>query len=124
MRLAIRRALLPVFVLLVFTAAAFAAAAIDGKWSGKLNGPDGEVELVLDLKAADEVLTGTATFPMFPSLEISNGKVTATEVSFDLIFGQEFTLPFRGRLDGESLKLAITGPMGTDSISFVRLPGN
>jgi hypothetical protein len=108
-------------VLVTFTAAA-RMASIDGKWTGQFNGPEGAIELVLDLKANAEVLTGTATFPMFPEIALSNGKVTATEVAFDLVFTEmSFTLPFRGSLDGDVLKLAIQVPIGGDTIAFKRV---
>jgi hypothetical protein len=108
-------------VVLTFTAA-LGLAEIDGKWSGQLNAPNGAIELVLDLKADAEVLTGTATFPMFPQMPLSNGKVTATEVTFDLVFPEmSFTLPFRGALNGDVLKLAVEGPAGSDTITFRRV---
>jgi hypothetical protein len=121
----ISRRLLPGLIFLFTCAAAFSAATIDGKWSGKLNGPDGEIEMILDLKTTGEDLTGTATFPMAPAFPISNGKVTDTAVSFDLVFAEmSFTLPFRGRLDGEALKLSIQSPIGEDSVTFTRVPAN
>ena len=115
----------PLLVLLACAAWAYAAADIDGRWKGTVNGPEGPIELILDLKATGEVLSGSATFPMFPEMPISNGKVTATQVSFDLVFAEaSFTLPFRGHLTGETLKLGIEGPAGVDSISFVRAAAN
>ena len=125
MRFVLRSVVAPAVVLLAFAAAAFAFAPIDGKWTGTVNGPEGPIDMVLDLMANGEVLTGTATFPMFPAVPLTNGMVTDTAVSFDLVFGEmSFTLPYRGKLDGESLKLVAEGPFGGDTITFVRVPAN
>jgi hypothetical protein len=125
MRLATRTALATALLVLCFVGAAFAAAAgIDGKWTGQVVGPTGPASIALDLTAADGVLTGSASlFGM--TTPVSNGKIAGSDVSFDLVLGGgAFTLPFKGKVEGETLTLSITTPMGAQTVAFVRPPAN
>jgi hypothetical protein len=125
MRIASRSALAAALLVLAFAGSALAAAAgLDGKWTGSLRGPDGPAPVVLDLKAADGVVTGSANlFGM--STPVSNGKTAGTDVSFDLVLGDgAFTLPFKGKLDGDKLTLTIVTPMGSNDVVFTRAPAS
>jgi hypothetical protein len=87
--------------------AAFAMIAdLNGKWSGSLNGPDGNTTQVdYVLKADGSKLTGTAT-SAFGTGTIENGKITDKEITFNLsINGMD--LPHKGTLFTDSIALAI-----------------
>ena len=56
---------------------------IDGKWEGKMTGPQGDMEMVFMFKVNGESLTGTVTTPM-GDVEIINGKVNGDDFTFDV----------------------------------------
>jgi hypothetical protein len=125
MRNAIRSVLAVAVLAMTLATAAYAAAAIDGKWVGTLNGPEGPIQTGLELKAEGEKLTGTMSFGPMGSIALSNGKITGSDVAFDVILGDgAFTLPFKGKLEGEKLSLTIETPMGTDTVAFTRAPAS
>ena len=59
---------------------------IDGKWIGKVNGPQGEMELTFTFKVDGDTLTGTDTSPM-GEIKLTNGVVNGNEFSFDVDTG-------------------------------------
>lgn len=125
MRAATRSLLSASVLLLALVASAFAAAGIDGKWNATMNGPDGPMAVVLDVKAEGEKLTGSLNFAAMGPAPISNGKIAGSDVSFDVVLGDgAFTLPFKGKLEGDKLTLKIETPMGNDEIAFARAPAS
>ena len=125
MRNAIRSVLAVAVLAMTLATAAFAAATIDGKWVGTLNGPEGPIQAALELKAEGEKLTGTMNFASMGATALSNGKITGNDLSFDLVLGDgAFTLPFKGKLDGDKLALTIDTPMGSETVAFTRAPAN
>ena len=125
MRSTIRTTLSTTLLLLSFVTAAFALAGIDGRWAATMPGPDGPRQVILEVKADGEKLSGTLNLASMGSTPISNGKITGSDLSFDLVLGDgAFTLPFTGRLDGDKLTLKIETPMGAEEIAFARAPGS
>ena len=51
------------FVLMLLFAAPAVAADVDGKWSGSLSTPNGDVTLAFDFKSDGTALTGSTTGP-------------------------------------------------------------
>lgn len=91
----------------MLTAAASLALAADvtGRWKGK---SDGGREVVLDLRADGQKLTGTVTVDQGKQREISDGKVEGDSVSFQMPsdYGGNI-LSVKGKLKGEELHLRI-----------------
>jgi hypothetical protein len=118
----IKRVLLTASLLLfVVASTARAQAAVDGKWVGTINGPQGPGEVVLDLKAEGETLTGTIGFFGMEPAPFTAGKVSGSDVSFTVTFGDgSFTLPFQGKHENGALTLTVEGPNGPDTIAFRR----
>ena len=125
MRNAIRNVLAVLVLAMSLATAAYAAVAIDGKWLGTLNGPDGPIQATLEVKAEGEKLTGSMNFASMGATPLSNGKITGNDLSCDLVLGDgAFTLPFKGKLDGDKLALTIESPMGAETVPFTRAPAN
>ena len=121
MRVAIRRSMSVAVVALSLVVAAFAFAPIDGTWVGTMNGPDGPGPVRLELKSEGTTLTGTMDLFGMITPAISNGKISADSVWFDLVIAEaDITLPFAGKLEGEKLNLNISGPGGAETIVFSR----
>ena len=59
---------------------------IDGKWLGKVEGPQGEMELTFTFKVVGDTLTGTNSSPM-GEIELTNGVVNGNDFSFDIDMG-------------------------------------
>jgi hypothetical protein len=98
------------------------AADIDGKWNATVDSPQGPIQIVFDLKAEGEKLTGTlAAGDMMPASPISDGVVKGEDVSFKFSFSMMQDAPpllidYKGKLKGDDLKLVSTldfgqGPM-------------
>ena len=107
-------------ILLVVAFVAF-AADVTGKWTyeqaGRGGGP--AVSRTITLKADGTKLTGSV--PGFgppggdppPPVEITNGKIDGTKISFDvkMSFGDnDFVIKYEGTLSGDELKLKIQRP--------------
>jgi hypothetical protein len=58
---------------------------IDGKWIGKVNGPQGEFELTFTFKVDGDTLTGKNSSSM-GEIDLTNGIVNGDEFSFDVDF--------------------------------------
>lgn len=79
-----------------------------GTWTWTRQGRDGnEIPSTLKLKAEGEKLTGKMSGRNNTENEISNGKVKANEISFDLtreFNGNSFTIQYVTKIEGDSLK--------------------
>src|SRR5580765_4445570 len=58
------------------------AAGVDGKWSGSLSTPNGDITISFDLKADGASLTGSMIGPGGTSIAIKSGKVDGNKISF------------------------------------------
>lgn len=78
--------LLGIFALFLITAAfASVNSGIDGTWIGKMDSPNGPVEITYNFNVEEDTLTGTVEGGM-GEIEILNGKVDGNEFSFDTQF--------------------------------------
>lgn len=59
------------------------AQSLDGSWKGKMNGPNGEMELIFSFKVNADSLSGNVKSNM-GSLPLENGKVNGHKFSFDV----------------------------------------
>src|SRR4051794_7167004 len=58
------------------------AADVDGKWSGSISTPNGDVTVAFDFKSDGSALTGTQTGPDGGAIAIKNGKVDGNKITF------------------------------------------
>ena len=107
------------------------AAQVDGKWEAEIEGPQGPMVMILDLKADGEMLTGTVGNDMMGAAEIQDGKISGDEVEFVQVmqrgdFQMRFT--YSGKVSGDEMELTRTvqrpgGPGGGQGQGGGRGPG-
>jgi hypothetical protein len=74
--------ILPVVLFMLIASSAF-AKDIEGTWTTKVQGPDGDMELTFVFKMVDGKLTGVVK-SQFGDTEITNTKVNGKEFSFNI----------------------------------------
>ena len=101
--------------LLLVMAGLALAADIDGKWEGKIAGPDGGEGFPVSytFKAEGTTLTGTTPMPgpdgEGKPIPIRVGKIDGNNISFSVVMdfgGQEMKMDYKGVLSGDSLKIS------------------
>jgi hypothetical protein len=88
------------------------AADIDGKWTGQVQGRNGPQTQTIMLKASDNALTGSVEGGRGGPVEISDGKIDGSNVSFKVIRefqGNKVTQEYKGTISGGELKLTVSG---------------
>ena len=84
------------------------AADVDGKWSGTLATPNGDVNIAFEFKADGTALTGTNVGPDGSQLAIKNGKIDGNKISFvvTVAFGDmSFDIAYTGLVSPAEIKL-------------------
>ena len=72
-----------VLVLLVLLYAVPALAAdVDGKWTGSLSTPNGDIVVGFEFKSDGATLTGSTTGPDGAPVPIKNGKIEGNRITF------------------------------------------
>ena len=100
-------ALRSVTVLLTLAARLF-AADLNGKWTGNLKAPNGNLDTALVFKVDGEKLTGTVT-NMYGEEQITDGIVKGDEVSFVIIAGGgQFKLIYKGKVETDQIRFKVT----------------
>ena len=112
-----KRGILSAAVFVLMTASAW-AADVAGKWTALVPAAQGQGEsnITLVFKVADDKLTGTINNSLVPGdVEIKDGKVTGDDVSFSLarnIGGTEMTVVWKGKISGDEIKFTRTAQGG------------
>jgi hypothetical protein len=96
------------------------AQDIDGKWTGKMQSPNGDMELVFNFKVNADTLTGTVESPM-GSIPFSNTKMTSKEFSFDVSFN-DMTISHQCTAMGDSILMKVLGMGGEDTKIILKRP--
>jgi hypothetical protein len=84
------------------------AADVDGKWSGSVTTPNGDLPVNFTFKADGEKLTGTTTGFDGSEVAISDGKVDGKSISFKVTFdfgGMPFVLTYKGVVSPAEIKV-------------------
>lgn len=84
------------------------AADVDGKWTGSISTPNGDVNVGFDFKSDGATLTGSTTAPDGGAVPIKNGKVDGNKISFlvSLDFGgMPFELSYTGLVSPTEIKM-------------------
>jgi hypothetical protein len=106
--------ILPALLLLGISGAAL-AADIDGKWTAEVEGRRGTVTQTLVLKSSGGNLTGSFDGGRGNPVDISDGKIDGTNVSFKVIRefnGNQFAQQYKGALS-DTGDLNLTVSMGS-----------
>ena len=84
-----------------------AAADINGKWTGKVPGRQGDTEITFNLKADGEKLSGTVANAFMGNTEIQDGKISGDEITFNQVMERgerKITLKYKGTLKGDEIE--------------------
>jgi len=95
--------------LLLLSTPAF-AADVDGKWSGALATPNGDVNVAFDFKADGTALTGSTTGPDGAQLAIKNGKIDGNKITFVVTVAlgdMSFDIAYSGVVSPAEIKMAL-----------------
>ena len=95
--------------LLLLAGTAF-AADVDGKWTGTMNTPNGDVPVSFTFQAAGATLNGSTAGPDGAEVKIANGKIDGGNISFSITFdfgGMPLTLNYKGVVSKEQIKFTI-----------------
>jgi hypothetical protein len=97
-------------ILALLLASSAFAADVDGKWSGSMSTPGGDVNVGFTFKADGAKLNGTTTGPDGMEIKITDGKVDGNNVSFtvNLDFGgMPFMMNYKGVVASDQIKFTI-----------------
>jgi hypothetical protein len=95
---------------LIMLAVSAFAADVDGKWSGTMTTPMGDVPVGFVFKADGAKLTGSTTGPDGADVKIADGKVDGNKISFAVSFdfgGMPFTMNYAGVVAANEIKFTI-----------------
>jgi hypothetical protein len=112
----VKRVLASVTPALMLAVIVQAQASITGKWQGATRNGS---QVVLDLKAADEVLTGTVTRDG-QSYTITEGKVSKNTLTFKALLGDQMET-LTGELGAEELRVWLDRQGPEAAVAFKRL---
>ena len=103
--------ILPVIMVLLLTSSVY-ANGIEGTWKGKIQGPNGDMELTFVFKMTGGKLSGVVR-PPNGDTEITDAKVNAKEFSFDVSI-DDMTIKHNCTLqEDDTISMKATGtPMG------------
>jgi hypothetical protein len=94
----------------VLLATAAFAADVDGKWTGTMATPNGDVPVNFTFKADGATLNGSTMGPDGGEIPIKEGKVDGNNISFSITFdfqGMPFTMNYKGAVDKDQIKFMI-----------------
>jgi opacity protein-like surface antigen len=100
-----------VFVMVVglqLLAAPAFAADVDGKWTGTVSTPMGDLPVQYEFKADGATLTGTTLGFDGGSVPIKNGKVDGSKIAFTVTFdfgGMTLDLSYTGVVSASEIKM-------------------
>jgi opacity protein-like surface antigen len=84
------------------------AADVDGKWTGTVSTPMGDIPVGYEFKADGATLTGTTLGPDGGSVPIKNGKVDGNKISFSVTLdfgGMAIDLSYTGEVSATEIKM-------------------
>jgi hypothetical protein len=84
------------------------AGDVDGKWTGNIATPNGDVAVGFDFKSDGAMLTGSTTAPDGSAVAIKDGKIDGNKISFlvSLDFGgMPFELSYNGVVSPTEIKM-------------------
>ena len=95
----------------LFLATSVFAADVDGKWTGSMTTPMGDVPVNFTFQADASTLSGSTTGPDGTEVKIGDGKIEGNNLSFSVTFdfnGMPFTMNYKGVLSGNQIKFTLS----------------
>ncbi len=86
------------------------AADVDGKWTGTMSTPNGDVPVVFTFKADGAMLNGSTSGPDGAEVKIADGKVDGDNITFTVSFdfgGMPLTINYKGAVAKDQIKFNI-----------------
>ena len=107
-------------VMFLFIASGVFAAGIEGTWVAKMQGGEGEMEMIFVFKMDGDKLTGSLK-SFGNDMPISNTKIEGKEFSFDISLN-EMTITHKCTLkEDDTISMKVTGtPMGDSEMILKR----
>jgi hypothetical protein len=105
--------------LLLFAVSAF-AADVDGKWTGNISTPNGDIPVTFNFKADGSMLNGSMSGPDGGDIAIKDGAIDGPNISFWLSLdfgGNAMKLTYKGVVATGEIK--ISGDAGGMPFEFV-----
>lgn len=100
-------------LLFLISVSAF-AADVTGEWSATVQGPDGDMQLVFNLKQDGGKVTGNVEGPM-GEMAITAGNMEGDTISFT-VEADQFKVVHKGTVSGDEMKLKVD--MGERSLEM------
>ncbi len=100
--------LAPVAALLLLAVSAF-AADVDGKWSGSVSTPNGDIPVSFNFKADGTMLNGSMAGPDGGDIAIKDGMIEGANISFWLsldLGGMPLKLTYKGVVAADQIKIS------------------
>jgi hypothetical protein len=98
--------------LALITVVQAAGADVSGKWTAQVPGRNGQTrEQTFTFKADGEKLTGSVSGMQGNQMDISDGKVSGNDISFNVTMsfnGNEMKMSYKGTLSGDEIKFTRT----------------
>jgi hypothetical protein len=101
-------------IALLLASSAF-AADVDGKWTGSLSTPLGDLAVAFTFKADGDTLNGTTEGPDGVPFKIAEGKVDGNNITFTATFdyaGRTIVFKYKGVVTKDEIKFKVDA-MGT-----------
>jgi hypothetical protein len=92
----------------LFAAAPALAHDVDGKWTGTVSTPMGDIPVAYEFKADGAMLTGSTTGPDGGQVPIKDGKVEGNNISFGVTLdfgGMALDLSYKGVVKGNEIQI-------------------
>jgi len=102
--------LLSIAVGMLMLSSAVFAADVDGKWTGTMSTPNGDVPVGFTFKADGATLNGSTMGPDGAEVKIAEGKVDGDNISFSITFdfgGMPIVLKYKGAVAKDQIKFMI-----------------
>ena len=110
------------FTLLALLTTLLFSADITGKWKGMFVGADSDRELTFDFTVKGEALTGTVSGMLDHAVEIKDGKIQGSAVTFSILSeyqGQAVKLLYKGQVSAGEIHFTIGNEEGGWSTELV-----
>ena len=98
---------------LLFAALPLMAADVDGKWSGAIETPQGNIDIGFTFMADGATLNGSTTGPDGSETKITDGKINGEDISFTVTIEggpMPFTINYTGKIMGDKIDLTMACP--------------
>jgi len=98
------------------------AADISGTWKASTETQNGTFETTFVFKVDGAKVTGSTSNMMMGETPISDGKIEGDNLSFVVnanFNGNEFKLDYKGKVNGNEIKLVLTLPRGDRTFEMV-----